>query len=922
MKPRFAIRIFLILLILFLSQVSGAFAQVSPPPRTPLIQPESNDASLSGSSISLFSASKDTFGYSLVEETGLDISLWKEKWVDATACQKSSLKGREDQLAAPVNIGFDFPFYEKTYNKVYFNTEGLLSFEDYKTRFKNTPLPLIAQPNNLVAAFWDDLGIYPAMRPGSGVYYCSKPGYFVVEWHRVFLAKTNTEGSGEYTFEIVLYPNGNIYLLYEYMNGDVSNMTIGIEDSRGRDGFAYLFNHSLGSLPLERKVFLITRPTPARRVVAWPAYQGNFFQFDQVANLYPPLQFTVNVINTGSMGADDFNLFTSAEPDWDVTIDVPGTTGGSHTGSLASGESIPINITVFPPANASVGDSVSVSLNVCSASSGDSACQTATLSAAVPAPFAQTFWDNADNQLAFSLYERTRSGPALVRNRENVGSLSLARHPLGYVYVWDELSTPGGFEVREIKYAMLNMSGEVNANKGIQSLTNHQSAGQFVFDENVAVAAAQNGKIGVAWQRREGTNKNALTNNLYFAILNVDGSLSFGPEKLTSSITPLSPAFDEVRITATTDNHFVIAYRLRANHPTGEVNDIYFQVFSSTGAPISQSMRVTSDAPSDADLYFAPALTGLQTDQFLLVWSRRAYINNVRTYMTYYAIFDNEGHYRQMPTLLTRSAGGRPDVVELPNGRVIVAIPFGMINVYTLEPNINGQYTPSSDPVYLDALACATADNRYVSAAPTPSNQVVLTWSCHLEDASFEGISPYMYELYYALLDEEGGILTQPMIFHSSQEPDEPILHINQHGYANASYLNLQSDVDLSVTAPDRIDSNIKENAVLNAFYANYGYKSAAGVSLTAVLNKNLSLVSASPTPTVSADGKTLTWNLGTLAFLQSGSVEVTVRSPGNYGAYPVQWSIKPNDAYAQNNQAQTLITLVPKHCFLPAITR
>ena len=166
-------------------------------------------------------------------------------WMDITSGIDSGLSG-DDQYTGAVDIGFDFKFYENTYNQVFFNTNGLVTFGNGTYAWSNTPIPLQASPNNLIAAFWDDLAVGQSYNSGK-VYY--QPGglpgnrYFVIEWYNV--TSCCTSPSSEYkTFQAIIYENGDIVLQYLSMSGFLESATAGIEDTVGISGLQYLYNSS------------------------------------------------------------------------------------------------------------------------------------------------------------------------------------------------------------------------------------------------------------------------------------------------------------------------------------------------------------------------------------------------------------------------------------------------------------------------------------------------------------------------------------------------------------------------------------------------------------------------------------------------------------------------------------------------------
>jgi subtilisin family serine protease len=183
----------------------------------------------------------DAFGY-----------LWKDSdeprgprynWVDI-ANIGTSLSLGDDDYAGPINLNFDFPFYDSIYSSIYVGSNGIISFGRGSSSTNNTALPNDALPNNLIAIWWDDLN--PAS--GGKVYYYSdlENNRFIVS----FIEIPNYQyyyGTGSLTFQAILYPTGKITLQYQFMDpgsdpDSLHGATIGIENILGDDGLQVAYN--------------------------------------------------------------------------------------------------------------------------------------------------------------------------------------------------------------------------------------------------------------------------------------------------------------------------------------------------------------------------------------------------------------------------------------------------------------------------------------------------------------------------------------------------------------------------------------------------------------------------------------------------------------------------------------------------------
>ena len=124
-------------------------------------------------------ANSDQFGYQLEEALPF-------AWVDASSGTEVFIGGedRDDNYTEAIDIGFEFRFYERTYDQLFIGTNGFVTFGEGSESFYNRPFPGDTPPNGMIAPFWDDLDI-----ADGNVYYQRLDGVagrsFVVEWYRI-----------------------------------------------------------------------------------------------------------------------------------------------------------------------------------------------------------------------------------------------------------------------------------------------------------------------------------------------------------------------------------------------------------------------------------------------------------------------------------------------------------------------------------------------------------------------------------------------------------------------------------------------------------------------------------------------------------------------------------------------------------------
>lgn len=159
-------------------------------------------------------------------------------WVDITGVGTpvAGLDG-DDETAGPISIGFDFPFYGDTYNQVYLSTNGFATLTSpTSSDYSNDPLPSSYGPRALLAPWWDDHNFYGAEH----AYTYNDGGRFIIEYHEA----QHYGGTGTYTYQIILYPDGSIVYQYLTMTGLLNSATIGIQNYDRDDGLQVVYNSS------------------------------------------------------------------------------------------------------------------------------------------------------------------------------------------------------------------------------------------------------------------------------------------------------------------------------------------------------------------------------------------------------------------------------------------------------------------------------------------------------------------------------------------------------------------------------------------------------------------------------------------------------------------------------------------------------
>ncbi|RPI24371.1 MAG: hypothetical protein EHM70_21380, partial [Chloroflexota bacterium] len=171
----------------------------------------------------------DTFGYSFKDsnEPGGPVYAWEEISGTGTLVEGWGSSGYGNN-AGPIPIVFEFPYYENRYAELYVNMCGYVSFgREYMDCSHPFLPPSPYTPNNYIALF-----TMPLRSVNYGIdtriYYqaLSNPTRLVIQYINLY---NYAYPSKQFTFEVILFADGNILLQYKTLNGHSVDY-IGIEN--------------------------------------------------------------------------------------------------------------------------------------------------------------------------------------------------------------------------------------------------------------------------------------------------------------------------------------------------------------------------------------------------------------------------------------------------------------------------------------------------------------------------------------------------------------------------------------------------------------------------------------------------------------------------------------------------------------------
>lgn len=551
-------------------------------------------------------------------------------------------------FSADINpAGFSFPFYEKTKTSLRVSINGLINLTGATEGVsEHVRMPADILPNGLVAPFWSDLEL-----SGGQICYQEVTGqYLAVEWKDVELFPSSTP----FTFQALLYQNGDIQ--FQYLTGmpESTNATVGIEDEKGIFGLPIYYNESGVTAD---SAIRITYPAAANRAATRfvPMFQSGFLIQHEVS-----LPITLQNITTGATQFElDLNDTASGcgwnlPSGWEVTIYNGGSplsksSGCPRTPQIAKDSTLALTVLIRAPQDADVGTYQLFDLTALPVGATALAV-TMKLQAAVPASFAQGYKD--PNQ-AINLNQISKNGsrisPAgdLLYYGSNLSMVQTSAK--NYFYVWEYSrgnSTLNG--------SLLGPDGSAimrDVNITSQTLAN---------DQYPTLAALPNGSTAVLWTRG--------VNQLYMRIYSASGTPLVAEKNLQTSSCP-SIAFSQ--IAAISNSKFLVVWDCGISN-----RDIYLNVVDFSNNKISDQLVKITASNTSYEYYF-PQIIALRNGTALISYIRNQKANG-KIDPFCFRIYSASGTQVQGETRLAADAAIpaqkiERDMIQLSSGVVLTA---------------------------------------------------------------------------------------------------------------------------------------------------------------------------------------------------------------------------------------------------------
>jgi photosystem II stability/assembly factor-like uncharacterized protein len=207
------------------------------------------------------SGGPDAFGYRWVDSDSIGGGVtysWVE--INSVGTPVTTWSGSTDDGSFSTTLPWSFPYYGNGYTNFFFTTNGWIGFNTPSTQYSNVAIPNVAEPNNAIYAWWDDLDAVGISGDRTVYYYNDiANSQYIVEWNNVRHLSATTD---TLKFQIILKPNGEILFQYNRMISptNLTTATIGIENAAGSTGLQVVYNAAYIHNSLAIKFYLPDAP--------------------------------------------------------------------------------------------------------------------------------------------------------------------------------------------------------------------------------------------------------------------------------------------------------------------------------------------------------------------------------------------------------------------------------------------------------------------------------------------------------------------------------------------------------------------------------------------------------------------------------------------------------------------------------------
>ena len=184
----------------------------------------------------------DDFGYTFIDSQEPDGPIYDFEDISMSG---SPITLNDDEVSAPIAIGFQFNYYGIPYDFVHISSNGFLSLLDGQPDgcCDGVSIPNIAFPNAIIAAWWEDFNPEEGGSIHTQMIGTAPNRSFIVQFTEVpFFGGSNDELT---THQYKLFEGSNIIEVHYERVDRGSNQVAGIEDELGSTGLEYLNDESI-----------------------------------------------------------------------------------------------------------------------------------------------------------------------------------------------------------------------------------------------------------------------------------------------------------------------------------------------------------------------------------------------------------------------------------------------------------------------------------------------------------------------------------------------------------------------------------------------------------------------------------------------------------------------------------------------------
>lgn len=760
MFARFSGLLTCIVLMLGLTGYSGPV----PPEAPPVLGPESR----------LTSAGPDEYGYILSDGESYAFE-------DISLTGNSLIFSDTDNGSVSINT-IAFPYYSQAASStVYVNVNGFVALSEIPPRKTNIskPFPTDSKPNNVIAAFWDDLNLEPPGEVLTKNITLSDPRT-IIQWNNVSVG-----GIHDLTFEIILFSNGNIRFIYQHITGSFTSVLAGIEDADGVSGLNYV----IPDLQYGESV-LITRPDTSLVSTDWvhlkarPQVSSSFFTNGDA-------WFNISVTNTTTdpSPSRDYDSYTLtpeillSDPGiypWGVTFYDPGCSSEiTAINSLARGATTQLCIHVTAGGDQVPGYYLRVKVTLIS-QANISRSSVIYLQAAIGSPFAQLYQDSASGlKLDFT-------------NNKGQRTLEMA-NPYGGSHMAMNMLSPNHYMITWLEGSYINyrMYTDYPGTLGsVQQILASPDDSRNLIDLSPAVAGSRDGYAAILYivnyHQTNGSGHTEVNSNVWYALINLDGTIVDGyPLNMTNNSGWLDlatgypgdaiPQFQDPRIVPVGQDEMGLVWRTNYFPAGGASMDKIDYVIARTDG----SDPTYWDIPGwgESNRYVYPTASYLNDGRFVI--SYIDYTGYSNPWAINYTVINTDGSVSIPSTIIPGSNGWLVDLIELGGGQVFFGwqdISTNAITYAILDQDLVSLVKTATALSYEDYQGHSNfRTGGYPSVTRSGDGNAIITW----QDQDWQE------QLYYTLIGPDGDVITPTSLYRrvGSALPESQI-STNTYGIA------------------------------------------------------------------------------------------------------------------------------------------